>query len=53
MRDPTRGGLAATLNELAQQSKVGFRIEEEAIPVQAGGGGGLRVARARSAQRRQ
>jgi hydrogenase expression/formation protein HypE len=33
MRDPTRGGLAATLNELAQQSKVGFRIEEEAIPV--------------------
>jgi hydrogenase expression/formation protein HypE len=33
MRDPTRGGLAATLNELAQQSKVGFRIEEETIPV--------------------
>ena len=33
MRDPTRGGLAATLNELAQQSKVGFRIKEEAIPV--------------------
>jgi hydrogenase expression/formation protein HypE len=33
MRDPTRGGLAATLNELAQQSKVGFHIEEEAIPV--------------------
>ena len=33
MRDPTRGGLAATLNELAQQSKVGFRIEEQAIPV--------------------
>ncbi|MDR3465126.1 MAG: hydrogenase expression/formation protein HypE [Xanthobacteraceae bacterium] len=33
MRDPTRGGLAATLNELAQQSKVGFRIDEDAIPV--------------------
>lgn len=33
MRDPTRGGLAATLNELAQQSRVGFRIEEEVIPV--------------------
>ncbi len=33
MRDPTRGGLAATLNELAQQSKVGFRIAEETIPV--------------------
>ncbi len=33
MRDPTRGGLAATLNELAQQSRVGFRIDEEALPV--------------------
>jgi hydrogenase expression/formation protein HypE len=33
MRDPTRGGIAATLNELAQQSAVGFRINEESIPV--------------------
>ena len=33
MRDPTRGGLAATLNEIAHQSGVGFAIEEEAIPV--------------------
>jgi hydrogenase expression/formation protein HypE len=33
MRDPTRGGLAATLNELAQQSRVGFSISEEAVPV--------------------
>jgi hydrogenase expression/formation protein HypE len=33
MRDPTRGGLAATLNELAQQSRIGFRIDEQAIPV--------------------
>ncbi|PPQ38673.1 hydrogenase expression/formation protein HypE [Rhodopila globiformis] len=33
MRDPTRGGLAATLNELAHQSGVGFRIQEAAIPV--------------------
>lgn len=33
MRDPTRGGLAATLNELAHQSGVGFRIAESAIPV--------------------
>jgi hydrogenase expression/formation protein HypE len=33
LRDPTRGGLAATLNEVAQQSGVGFMIEEEAIPV--------------------
>lgn len=35
MRDPTRGGLAATLNELAHQSGVGFRIDEEAVPVRA------------------
>ncbi|MBS0643716.1 MAG: hydrogenase expression/formation protein HypE [Proteobacteria bacterium] len=35
LRDPTRGGLAATLNELARQSGVGFRIEEAAIPVKA------------------
>ncbi len=33
MRDPTRGGLATTLNEIAQQSNVGIRIDEEAIPV--------------------
>ena len=33
MRDPTRGGLAATLNELAHQSGVGFRIAEELVPV--------------------
>jgi len=33
MRDPTRGGLAATLNEIAQQSALGFRLQEEAIPV--------------------
>ncbi|NKN35874.1 hydrogenase expression/formation protein HypE [Agrobacterium sp. a22-2] len=33
MRDPTRGGIAATLNEIASQSGVGFRIDEEAIPL--------------------
>jgi hydrogenase expression/formation protein HypE len=33
MRDPTRGGLAATLNEIAHQSGVGIRIEEDALPV--------------------
>lgn len=35
MRDPTRGGVAATLNELAQQSAVGFRLDEDAVPVRA------------------
>jgi hydrogenase expression/formation protein HypE len=33
LRDPTRGGLATSLNELAQQSKVSIRIEEKAILV--------------------
>ncbi|MFQ5638189.1 MAG: hydrogenase expression/formation protein HypE [bacterium] len=33
MRDPTRGGLAATLNEFAASSNVGIRIKEERIPV--------------------
>lgn len=33
LRDPTRGGLGTTLNELAQQSGVGLRIREEAIPI--------------------
>jgi hydrogenase expression/formation protein HypE len=33
LRDPTRGGLATTLNELAQQSNVGIVIEEAKIPV--------------------
>ncbi len=33
MRDPTRGGLAATLNEIAQQSGVGIHLDEAAIPI--------------------
>jgi len=33
LRDPTRGGLATSLNELAKQSKASIRIEEEKIPV--------------------
>ncbi len=33
LRDPTRGGLATTLNELAHQSRVGMQIREDAIPV--------------------
>jgi hydrogenase expression/formation protein HypE len=33
LRDPTRGGLATTLNEIAKQSKVGMLIREAEIPV--------------------
>ncbi|MBQ6455298.1 MAG: hydrogenase expression/formation protein HypE [Eggerthellaceae bacterium] len=32
-RDPTRGGLASTLNELAGQAHVDMTIEEESVPV--------------------
>lgn len=33
LRDPTRGGLAAVLNEFASQSGCGMRLQETAIPV--------------------
>lgn len=33
MRDPTRGGLASTLNEIAQSSNVGVAIDETRLPV--------------------
>ena len=33
MRDPTRGGVSSTLNEIAQQSHVAIEIEEQFIPV--------------------
>lgn len=33
LRDPTRGGLATTLNEIAMSSAVGIMLEETAVPV--------------------
>jgi hydrogenase expression/formation protein HypE len=33
MRDPTRGGLASTLNEIATSSNVGVEIDESSLPV--------------------
>ena len=36
LRDPTRGGLATTLNEFARQSHMGIIIEEDKIPVKEG-----------------
>lgn len=35
LRDPTRGGLSASLNEIAHASGVGFRIDENAVPLKA------------------
>jgi hydrogenase expression/formation protein HypE len=33
LRDPTRGGLSSTLNEIATSSQVGMELEETSIPV--------------------
>jgi hydrogenase expression/formation protein HypE len=33
LRDPTRGGVGTTLNEIALQSKVGIRIYEHLVPI--------------------
>ena len=33
LRDPTRGGIAASLNEIAQQSGTGILLEEDALPI--------------------
>jgi hydrogenase expression/formation protein HypE len=33
MRDPTRGGVATTLNEIASQSGIGIRLNEENLPL--------------------
>lgn len=33
LRDPTRGGVSSTLNEIAEQSRVGIHIEERTIPI--------------------
>ncbi len=33
MRDPTRGGVATTLNEFAKQSKVGIQLYTDSVPV--------------------
>ena len=35
LRDPTRGGLATTLNEIARQSGTGITLDEAKIPVRA------------------
>ena len=33
LRDPTRGGVSSTLNEIAEQSRVGIHLEESTIPI--------------------
>lgn len=33
LRDPTRGGVATTLNEIAQQSNIGIVLDEDTLPI--------------------
>jgi len=33
MRDPTRGGVSSTLNEIAERSLVGIELEESSVPI--------------------
>ncbi len=33
LRDPTRGGVSSSLNEIAARSRVGIELEEQAIPI--------------------
>jgi hydrogenase expression/formation protein HypE len=35
LRDPTRGGVGTTLNEIAEQSKMGIKLHEDRLPVDA------------------
>ncbi|MFC3119740.1 hydrogenase expression/formation protein HypE [Jhaorihella thermophila] len=43
MRDPTRGGLAAVLNEIAEASRVGIAIREDALPIRPGVAGACEI----------
>jgi hydrogenase expression/formation protein HypE len=33
MRDPTRGGVSSTLNEIAERSRVGIELDESSLPI--------------------
>jgi hydrogenase expression/formation protein HypE len=35
LRDPTRGGISSTLNEIARASQVGIRLDERAVPIRS------------------
>jgi hydrogenase expression/formation protein HypE len=43
MRDPTRGGVATALNELARAARCGVVIEEAALPLRAAVAGACEI----------
>ena len=53
LRDPTRGGLGTSLNEIATASAVGVELDEGRIPVPGRGDQRVRVPRPRPPVRRQ
>ncbi len=53
LRDPTRGGVASALNEVATASGVSIELDESSLPGTARGARRLRDSRARSIARRQ
>jgi hydrogenase expression/formation protein HypE len=53
MRDPTRGGVAATLVEIASRQRLGIEIDEARVPIRDRCSWRMRNARARSAAHRQ
>ena len=53
MKDPTRGGVASALHEMATKARVGIVIDEAALPVRPRDARRLRAGRHRSAARRQ
>ena len=53
LRDPTRGGVASALNEIASASRVAIALDEDALPVAGQRACGVRDARARSPVRRE
>ena len=53
LRDPTRGGLAASLNEIARAAGVGVDLDERALPIPAAVARRVRPARPGPALRRQ
>ena len=53
LRDPTRGGVASALNEIAEQAGPGIVLEERAIPVREEVRGACEILGPRPALRRQ
>ena len=51
LRDPTRGGLSSSLNEIAARSRVGIELEESAIPIREEVQGACEMSGTRSAIR--